>query len=244
MKVWVRTQVVRGGCAALLAAMAVSGARAEGPEHLQEAYVAERSLSIRHERARVARVAARQRFDEAELVAQLAARRAVLERRSLVADVDRLRPFADAIAADKRIKVSRLRGPAPRHAIVVDVASRELHLHAADGVRISFPVATAEPRFQEYGVMRITKKRTDPIWIPTPNQRERDPSLPQVVRQGPDNPLGTRALNLSRGYLRIHGTNEPETIGLAVSDGCVRLSNTHVELLFDMVDVGMSVEIR
>lgn len=231
------------------AALAIVAAPSDGfanrPEPLVDPKLAaERAEAERLERLRLAEIATQQRMRRQQLAMQLAQQRRQYERYRLAVENAALSPFAQEIARDERILVSRHNGAHIPNEIVVDVERRVLHFHTEDGVRVTFPVATARPDLQEYGVMRITKKRPKPTWIPTPNQRRLDPTLPQVVRPGPENPLGSRALNLSRGYLRIHGTNEPQSIGHAVSDGCVRLANEHVELLYEMVDVGMTVEIR
>lgn len=244
-----KTQVVLSfasiGLSAFALATTVGTARAEGPEpeffvrsdHAEEE---QRHLQVAHlqslEAARLERQAQLER--NRKKIRELSERRELLER---VAD---FRPLIDSLTRDKKIEVADARLEDPAHPIIVDVDARELHFYSPAGIRLTFPVATALPEMQEYGVMSITKKRDLPIWIPTPSQRERDPTLPRAVLPGPDNPLGTRALNLSRGYLRIHGTNEPHTVGQAVSDGCIRLSNIHVELLYELIDVGMKVEIR
>ena len=229
----------------ILAAFASAPAAAEGPEEFDDGRLGSlRAGEARAERARLAEIAARERLRQAEVAAQLAERRRLIERYRLVSQFEELSSVAKDIARDDRIRVEVTDTNVDENEIVVDVDNRTLHFYAPSGLRVSFPVATARPDIQDYGVMRITKKRNQPTWIPTPNQRLLDPDLPAIVKPGPDNPLGSRALNLSRGYLRIHGTNEPETIGEAVSDGCVRLTNEHVELLYEMVDVGISVEIR
>lgn len=95
--------------------------------------------------------------------------------------------------------------------------------------------------FEKRGRTEIVKKRVNPIWIPTPDMRRRDPSLPAQVGPGPDNPLGTRALNLGWTYYRIHGIDRPEKVGHPVSSGCFGLYNSDIEELFDMVTVGTQV---
>ncbi len=128
--------------------------------------------------------------------------------------------------------------------IEVLVSERKLRFVHTSGCVIELPVGTARPGIQFYGLTRITKKRRDPTWIPTPNQRRLYRNLPTAVPPGPRNPLGSRALNLAQGNLRIHGTNEPYTIGSAVSDGCIRMFNAHIEALFELVKVGALVTIR
>lgn len=238
----------------IIAAMAVSVCVVAAPASLAWAEGPEPDFSRywddKKEEQRLLQLAHLQTLEEARLerLERLERNRQIIrdltERRQLLEGVANFRPLIDSLTRDKKIAVVDARNEDPDHPIIVDVDARKLHFYSPAGVRLTFPVAVALPEIQEYGVMRITKKRDQPTWIPTPSQRERDPSLPRAVRPGPDNPLGTRALNLSRGYLRIHGTNEPDTVGQAVSDGCIRLTNAHVELLFDLIDVGMKVEIR
>jgi lipoprotein-anchoring transpeptidase ErfK/SrfK len=90
----------------------------------------------------------------------------------------------------------------------------------------------------------VTQKRERPIWIPTRNQRRLYRDLPGRVVPGPDNPLGSRAINLAAGNLRIHSTNEPATIGHALSDGCIRMRDVEIEHLFQRVKVGALVIIE
>ena len=128
-------------------------------------------------------------------------------------------------------------------AILCDTASRALHFWAADGqTYLLYPcsVPMAE-EFTRRGRTSITEKRYRPTWIPTPNMRQRDPSLPAIVHPGPDNPLGTRAMNLSWTYYRIHGIDNPAKIGRKASNGCFGLYNHHVEILYDLVRVGTQV---
>lgn len=146
------------------------------------------------------------------------------------------------LATDKTVSVRRsLPDEAGRNDILVDIDQRRL-LYFREGFVLEFPVATARPRIQKYGNYRVTLKRDQPTWIPTPNQRKLYRGLPGSVPPGPNNPLGSKALNLSSGNLRIHGTNRPDQIGLAVSDGCVRMFNEHIDALFALVDVGDRVQ--
>jgi lipoprotein-anchoring transpeptidase ErfK/SrfK len=153
------------------------------------------------------------------------------------------RAFGTGIAAlfatDRTISV-RPRAPdeaAENLSILVDIGARKLRFYSGDLVA-EFPVTTARPGIQKYGTFRVTLKRENPTWIPTPNQRKLYRNLPGSVPPGPDNPLGVRALNLSAPNLRIHGTNRPDLIGEAVSDGCIRMFNDHVVALFEQVKVG------
>lgn len=127
--------------------------------------------------------------------------------------------------------------------IVASIAQRVVHFCSED-FSIQRAYLTSVPRsaeFERRGRTTITKKRFEPVWIPTPDMRKRDPNLPERVEAGPTNPLGTRALNLGWQYYRIHGIDRPEKVGQAVSSGCFGLYNEKIEELFEMVDVGTQV---
>ncbi len=91
------------------------------------------------------------------------------------------------------------------------------------------------------GRTEVTLKRDGPEWRPTPSMLKRNPDLPTYVGPGPQNPLGTRALNLSWQYYRIHGTNDVRKIGRKSSNGCIGLFNEHIEELFEMAKIGTQV---
>ncbi|MBK5927175.1 L,D-transpeptidase [Rhodobaculum claviforme] len=128
-------------------------------------------------------------------------------------------------------------------AILCDVASRALHFWSEDGeTYLVYP--TSVPMTEEFtrrGRTEITLMRREPVWIPTPNMRQRDPSLPERVEAGPENPMGTRAMNLSWQYYRIHGIDNPAKVGRMASNGCFGLFNHHVEYLFERCRVGTQV---
>ncbi len=128
-------------------------------------------------------------------------------------------------------------------AMLADVASRALHYWSADGsIYRCYPCSVPmTEEFTRRGRTRVVEKRPNPTWIPTPNMRRRDPSLPAIVHPGPDNPLGTRAMNLSWTYYRIHGIDNPAKIGRRASNGCFGLYNHHVEELYDWVRIGTQV---
>lgn len=132
-----------------------------------------------------------------------------------------------------------------RGAILCDMDSRALYFWSADG-RTELVYPTSVPMTDDFarrGVTHITMLRVNPTWIPTPNMRARDPSLPPVVHPGPDNPLGTRAMNLSWEFYRIHGIDNPAKIGRRASNGCIGLLNPHVEYLFEQVQIGTQVRL-
>lgn len=133
-----------------------------------------------------------------------------------------------------------------RGAILCDTQSRAVHFWSEDeSIYLAYP--TSVPMTEEFtrrGLTEVTLKRYQPTWIPTPNMRERDPSLPARVDGGdPKNPMGTRAMNLSWQYYRVHGIDDPAKVGRRASNGCFGLMNEHVEDLYDLVEVGTQVRV-
>ena len=131
-----------------------------------------------------------------------------------------------------------------RHApgtIVVSTSERRLYLVQGNGTAIQYGVGVGRPGFTWGGAMSITRKAEWPGWTPPPQMLKRRPDLPRHMKGGPDNPLGARALYLGSSLYRIHGSNEPETIGQAVSSGCIRMTNTDVVDLYSRVRVGTRV---
>ena len=127
--------------------------------------------------------------------------------------------------------------------IVCDTQSRALHYWSEDeSVYRLYPTSVPmTDEFTRLGYTEIVLMRRDPVWIPTPNMRQRDPTLPERVEPGPENPMGTRAMNLSWQYYRIHGIDNVAKIGRRASNGCIGLFNHHVEELFEMAKVGTQV---
>lgn len=107
---------------------------------------------------------------------------------------------------------------------------------------LTFPVGIGDEGSETpTGAFRIIEKQVAPIWHPPPSIREEDPDLPEAVPPGPDNPLGTHALRLSRPTILIHGTNKPWGVGRRVSHGCIRLYPEDIPRLFEAVEVGARV---
>jgi lipoprotein-anchoring transpeptidase ErfK/SrfK len=128
--------------------------------------------------------------------------------------------------------------------IVVRSGERRLYLVLGDGQALSYGVGVAREGFGWSGVKRISAKREWPSWTPPAEMLKRRPDLPRHMAGGPENPLGARALYLGSSLYRIHGSNEPETIGQAVSSGCFRLTNDDVIDLYARVQVGATVIVQ
>lgn len=131
-----------------------------------------------------------------------------------------------------------------RHApgtIVVDTSRRFLYLVEPGGKAIRYGVGVGREGFSWKGTQRLSRKAQWPSWRPPAAMLKRQPDLPRFMEGGPANPLGARALYLGSTLYRIHGTNEPHTIGQAMSSGCIRMLNEDVMDLYDRVRVGSKV---
>ena len=125
--------------------------------------------------------------------------------------------------------------------IVVDTRDKHLYLVQDGGRAIRYGIGVGRPGFTWAGVKTITRKAEWPGWTPPPEMIKRRPDLPKHMEGGPENPLGARALYLGDTLYRIHGTNQPWTIGKAVSSGCIRMRNEDVMDLYERVGVGTKV---
>jgi lipoprotein-anchoring transpeptidase ErfK/SrfK len=125
--------------------------------------------------------------------------------------------------------------------IIVDTPSRFLFLVQEDGKALRYGIGVGRPGFTWAGVKSVTRKAEWPDWVPPKEMLARQPHLPRHMAGGPDNPLGARALYLGSSLYRIHGSNEPWTIGQAVSSGCIRMRNDDVIDLYGRVKVGTRV---
>jgi lipoprotein-anchoring transpeptidase ErfK/SrfK len=128
--------------------------------------------------------------------------------------------------------------------IVIDSDNKLLYYVLAHGRAIRYGVGVGRPGFTWTGVKPITRKAQWPDWTPPAEMLARRPDLPRHMAGGPTNPLGARALYLGGSLYRIHGTNEPYTIGHNVSSGCIRMMNEDVIDLYDRAHVGTRVVVR
>ncbi len=125
--------------------------------------------------------------------------------------------------------------------IVVDTPSKYLYLVQEGGQALRYGIGVGRPGFTWSGVKHVTAKKEWPSWTPPAEMLKRRPDLPRFMEGGPDNPLGARALYLGSSLYRIHGSNEPWTIGTNVSSGCIRMRNDDVIDLYRRVGVGTRV---
>jgi lipoprotein-anchoring transpeptidase ErfK/SrfK len=127
--------------------------------------------------------------------------------------------------------------------IVIHTDERFLYLVQDGGRAIRYGIGVGRDGFQWQGLQKVSRKQEWPDWRPPPEMIQRQPYLPRFMAGGPGNPMGARALYLGDTVYRIHGTNQPQTIGYAVSSGCFRLVNRDVIDLFNRVPVGTKVVI-
>ena len=125
--------------------------------------------------------------------------------------------------------------------IIIDTGNTALYYVLGQGRAIRYGVGVGREGFTWSGVQTISRKAEWPDWHPPAQMIARQPYLPRFMAGGPGNPLGARAMYLGSSEYRIHGTNDPSTIGKFVSSGCIRLTNEDVTDLFSRVDVGTRV---
>ena len=136
-------------------------------------------------------------------------------------------------------------GPQKPGTIIIDTRDNFLYLVQRDGRARRYGVGTGKPGFEWAGTHKITQKREWPDWYPPAEmiarERAKGRDLPTRLAGGIENPLGARALYLGSTLYRIHGTNQPWTIGGAVSSGCIRMRNEDVVDLYERVEIGTTV---
>jgi lipoprotein-anchoring transpeptidase ErfK/SrfK len=132
-------------------------------------------------------------------------------------------------------------GPETPGTIVIDTPQKFLYLVQPGGRALRYGIGVGRPGFTWSGMHTISSMKEWPDWVPPKEMLERQPNLPHFVAGGPNNPLGARALYLGSTLYRIHGSNEPWTIGTNVSSGCIRMRNGDVVDLYSRVKVGAKV---
>ncbi len=132
-------------------------------------------------------------------------------------------------------------GNEPAGTIIIDPAHTFLYLTLGGGRAMRYGIGVGREGFEWSGVQNITRKAEWPDWTPPPEMVARQPYLPRWIGGGPGNPLGARAMYLGHTDYRIHGTNDPSSIGQHMSSGCIRLRNEDVEDLYSRVGIGTKV---
>ena len=149
--------------------------------------------------------------------------------------------FRPAMDPRYRRQVVKYNGSEKPGTIIISTRDRFLYLVQSGGTAVRYGIGVGRPGFSWSGVKQVSLKRQWPDWRPPKEMLRRRPDLPTYLAGGPDNPLGARALYLGNSLYRIHGSNEPWTIGTAVSSGCIRMRNEDVIDLYDRVKVGTKV---
>lgn len=156
-----------------------------------------------------------------------------------------VRPQIDPIYLPQQVAYDGQEKPGT---IIIDTTENFLYLVQDSGQARRYGVGTGKPGFEWSGTHKVTAKRQWPDWRPpsemVARERAKGRVLPAMMEGGPENPLGARALYLGSTLYRIHGTNQPWTIGGAVSSGCIRMRNEDVMDLYDRIPVGTRVVVR
>lgn len=152
--------------------------------------------------------------------------------------IDSARPTLDPKYQPQMVDYTGKEGPGT---IVVDTPNKFLFLVQSGGKAMRYGIGVGRPGFTWSGVKQITAKKEWPSWTPPKEMLARRPDLPRYMEGGPENPLGARAMYLGSTLYRIHGSNEPWTIGTNVSSGCIRMRNEDVIDLYGRVNVGAKV---
>jgi lipoprotein-anchoring transpeptidase ErfK/SrfK len=150
----------------------------------------------------------------------------------------------ESLTPEYRRQVVFYRTTEPPGTIIVQTAERYLYLVQGNGRAIRYGIGVGRDGFQWQGLLKISRKAEWPDWTPPPEMIKRQPYLPRFMAGGPGNPMGARALYLGATVYRIHGTNQPQTIGSAISSGCFRLVNADIIDLYDRVPVGAKVVVK
>lgn len=154
-------------------------------------------------------------------------------------------PWSDGVVKPEIVPFSE---KLPAGSIVVDTAQRRLFHVRGDGTAMRYGIGVGREGFEWRGREKISRKAEWPSWRPPAEMIRREAAqgrvLPTVMEGGPENPLGARALYLGSTLFRIHGTNQPWTIGKAVSSGCIRMINDDIVSLYNQVKVGTLVVVR
>jgi lipoprotein-anchoring transpeptidase ErfK/SrfK len=128
--------------------------------------------------------------------------------------------------------------------ILINTKERRLYFVLSDGQALRYGIGVGRIGFTWSGVKTVSAKKEWPGWTPPSQMLRRRPDLPRYMPGGIDNPLGARAMYLGSSLYRIHGSNEPETIGQAVSSGCFRMTNEDVADLYERVRIGATVIVQ
>ena len=156
-----------------------------------------------------------------------------------------LDPWVPGAGAEIVIPTAHLLPDGPRQGVLLNLADQRLYYFPANGKPIeTYPVGTGQEAWDTpTGSTKVVRKKRNPSWYVPKSIRKEDPTLPAVVRPGPDNPLGRHAIYLGWQSYLIHGTNNPWGVGRRVSHGCVRMYPENIESLFPRITIGTRVTV-
>ncbi len=149
--------------------------------------------------------------------------------------------FATELPAHLRRQIVNFQTREAPGTIVIDTPNTYLYLVLGNGRALRYGIGVGREGFTWAGTQTVARKQEWPDWHPPAEMIARQPYLPRFMSGGPGNPLGARAMYLGSSLYRIHGTNDPTTIGKRVSSGCIRLTNEDVEDLYNRVTLGAKV---
>jgi lipoprotein-anchoring transpeptidase ErfK/SrfK len=153
-------------------------------------------------------------------------------------------PGEEELSGSLQRQIVFFRTTEPPGTIVVFTSQRFLYVVQGNSRALRYGIGVGREGFQWAGLLKISRKAEWPDWTPPPEMIARQPYLPRFMAGGPGNPMGARALYLGSTIYRLHGTNQPHTIGHAVSSGCFRLVNADIVDLYDRIPVGTKVVVR
>ncbi|GAU82779.1 L,D-transpeptidase [Bosea sp. BIWAKO-01] len=136
------------------------------------------------------------------------------------------------------------RSSEPPGTVVIHTSERFLYVVQGNNRALRYGIGVGREGFQWSGLVKISRKAEWPDWRPPPEMIARQPYLPRFMAGGPGNPMGARALYLGSTVFRVHGTNQPETIGQSISSGCFRLANGDIIDLYERVPLNTKVVVR
>ncbi|ETR78835.1 ATP synthase [Afipia sp. P52-10] len=148
------------------------------------------------------------------------------------------------LAARFRRQIVAYSGAEAPGTVIIDTPNTYLYYVLGGGRAVRYGIGVGREGFTWSGVQTISRKAEWPDWTPPPEMVARQPYLPRFVAGGPGNPLGARAMYLGGTMYRIHGTNDPSTIGRRVSSGCIRMTNDDVADLYARVGIGTKVVVK
>ena len=154
-------------------------------------------------------------------------------------------PWLPGAGTDLILPTRHLLPDAPKEGIVINLPEMRLYAYInGDEAPVTYPLGVGREGLETpTGTTEIVRKKVNPVWRPTPRMRREDPELKEAYGEGPDNPMGNRALYLGWPQYAIHGTNRPFGIGRRISSGCIRMYPEDVEVFFEQVDVGTKVTV-